>query len=85
MTYAWLKCLSLNKNMFSDEKIAIVSSYDGNLVEAYFVPSTEVDEETVSVKVEVTDHNGKLWATVPHTIPTMLPVNREDLVFIPGS
>jgi len=77
MTTGWLKC-DVQPGMFSTEVAVTVHSESGAVLK-YFVPSDEVRDNEVRVRVK---NGGKKYFVM---LPTSYPhetfaVNREDLV-----
>ena len=74
----WLHCDSVERGMFSDEVAVVASRSDGSK-ESYFVPATEVEKANNRVRVELQEADSLVWATLPTSEPTTIPVSRERI------
>lgn len=71
MEVGWLRCESVERGMFSDEKVVVVQRSNGK-TEAFFVPSREVHGDTV--RIEYAASGALLWATLPTAQPVTIAV-----------
>ena len=72
----WLKCESVERGMFSDERAVVVARRNGQN-ESFFVPASEVQGERVRVAVRETAQ--VVWATLPTAEAATIPVNKSHL------
>ena len=73
MERGWLACESVERGMFSDERLVVVQRYSGD-AEPYFVPLAEVSESERRVRVQFTLAGQIAWATLPTAQPVTIAV-----------
>lgn len=75
----WLRC-HVDKGMFSDE-VAVTYPPEGSYRKSVFVPRSDVAGEGASgrVRVDVTQRDGKTYATLPSSRRDMVTVETADL------
>ena len=75
----WLQCDSIERGMFSDELVVVVSRSNGT-TESYFVPADTVEREHNRVRVSFRDTGTLVWATLPTPESVMIPVDKSRIV-----